>query len=125
MVTPTTVIKEAAMPNTTRIIPAIGLALGLIATAAAAPSMVVPRIDAQSADHSDAIIARSQQPGTADCRVVARADEEPREDRLATLMMHHSIVSRLALGQDAVKRLADRERIGAAARHDDPVRSCG
>lgn len=113
------------MPSTTRILSAIGLTLGLAATVAAAPSMVVPRIDAQSADRSDAIIAHSQQPGTADCKVVARGDEEQRTGRLATLMMQHTIVSRLALGQDAVKRLADRERIGAAARHDDPIRSCG
>jgi hypothetical protein len=113
------------MPSTTRIIPTIGLALGLIATAAAAPSAVAPRIDAQPVEHSDAIIARSPQPGTADCRVVAPTDEEPREDRLATLMMHHSIVSRLVLGQDAVKRLTESQPIGSTAHAGDAVRSCG
>lgn len=111
------------MPNITRLLATAALSCSL--TAAAAPSSVMPKPDANTATSAKAVIAHSARPGSGmDCSNTARQDREQRADRLATLMMRHSMVSRLVPGRDIAESAGEAVSNKTAQRHDETPHSC-
>lgn len=111
-----------------RLFATVALALSLT-VAAAAPSSLMPKPDTVTGTPADAVLADSDRPGstssTVDCPTTAHDDRQQRADRLATLMMHHSMVSRPALGKDMAGSTIEEARTDQTKRHDDSPRSCG
>lgn len=116
------------MLNTSRLFATAALALSLTA-AAAAPSSLMPKPDTATGTPADAVIAHSDRPGstssTVDCPTTDHDDREQRADRLATMMMHHSMISRLVPSRDIAESASEAVRTAASQHQDDAPRSCG
>ncbi len=102
------------MLNITRSTAFASLALAFAGSVFAASYTIEPQLkpEVPSAEVAE-IIAHSRQSELAeDC--VSNSAPAQRTDRLATMMLQHSMVSRLTLNQEAITRLAEE---GSAASH--------